>query len=737
MAIPELEARQLDRDYMAWRARQIEAGNIAKPPVPSYDQSKKYVPPIIEANRKTLGTLPELEKELAGYQASRKAGKTINFSRASAVADEVRRLKIEEADMLWSLQEQANYEKFVRGPKITQPGTRFNPLKKAVGWWKGLRTRNKLLLGSAGVIAATIAFGSKEDHNTIEGLHPFSDGLGTQILRQHSEFGSGYVGLKGLLFGEAIATWQATKDGIYKEGLNTYQLYSWEKSRGAREAFAKFAEQKENQLKFPAMGDRETFAAHMRGEITEFKEQFASRWDPLRKLAKELYGNSNEAFQKLTTRPEFRGAVSQALKGPGKLLGRGEMGEARAYVGEMVLQGQKHKFEFVAKRALARGAETAEDIVKEQENLFRYARAEAGALRKLGEERAPSLYGTGHSFGVDRNTLIMEKFNLGTPLAIRKKEKIALPSGLTTEIERTIAENPLSEDELVDLRAFMKSAHKKGVTHTDLHTDNLVRAINPETGKSEIAVLDWGMANRFQEVGGIGGTQARVIEETGAAAVMQGIIRKKIGREVSGKEFSEIADIFRVEGHRFGRKAPRSSRQAVNSLYHFSRSQLELADAMQELNMTKRLPDISPALLESAQSEVIKKKAQMSNASEVLNEVADSVSDYILGGYESPSVPKVAESLLPQAFAKLKKQVSSSIKKDEVAYAETIVMDTMRASTVEMDNTAATMAHRAKKAAVERNRRFEEVSRRSVGAGLRASAVATKGHTNFGSTRQV
>ena len=41
------------------------------------------------------------------------------------------------------------------------------------------------------------------------------------------------------------------------------------------------------------------------------------------------------------------------------------------------------------------------------------------------------------------------------------------------------------------------------------------------------------------------------------------------------------------------------------------------------------------------------------------------------------------------------------------------------------------MAHRAKRAAVERNRRFEELTRRSVGLGLRQSATATKGHTRF------
>jgi len=41
---------------------------------------------------------------------------------------------------------------------------------------------------------------------------------------------------------------------------------------------------------------------------------------------------------------------------------------------------------------------------------------------------------------------------------------------------------------------------------------------------------------------------------------------------------------------------------------------------------------------------------------------------------------------------------------------------------------------RAKSAIIKRNKRFHEVSERSVGVGLRASASATKGHHGFSST---
>lgn len=737
MAISQLEEKLLEKDYLRWQAREIEAGRMKRPPAPPYDPSKKYVSPLLESNRRKLGVpLEELQDELDQIRRARSTGQTVDYSKALRVGDEIARLKQQEADMAWALREQAEYEEFVRGPRgttFTQPATKPHPLKRAKGWWKKLGTRKKLLFGGAGIVAATLAFGGKENHNTIEGLHPFSDGMGTEMLREISDFGSGFVGLRGMLIGEITAIMRAGQEQMYKEGFGAYQLYEWERTRGARETLSRFTEHKENQLKFPAMGDRTSFAAHMRGEITEFKEDFASRWDPLRKLATKLYGKtSNDALETLTTRPEFRTAVSTALKGEGKLLGRGQMGEARAYVGEMVLEGQKHKFEFVAKRTLQQGARTASAIERESDLLGKYAVAEAQAMRKLGAERTPSLYGTGLSFCVDRNTLIMEKFQLTKPLIETKK--IKLPSGL--EVTKDVAENPLSADELVDLKSFMKSAHKKGITHTDMHADNVVRVINPETGKAEVAVLDWGMANRFEAVGGIGGTQAHVME-TGAAAVLESLVSRKLGRQVGATEFSQVADMLRVEAHAVGTKASRSSRQAVNAVYQFANKQTELKNAIDELNHLKHLADdTSPAFIDAAEKAVVQKQAAMDEASNLLHEVADTVSGYILKGERAPSVVrKTVADILPDNTTGLKKTFDRVVKREETAYARTELMTAMRDTEVAPGTTASTMALRAKKAAVERNRRFEELTRRTVGAGLRKSATATKGHTDFGSTR--
>jgi hypothetical protein len=942
VAIRKLEAKQLDKEYMAWRFREIKAGRIAKSPVPPYDPAKKYVPPILESNRKTLGTgLPQLQKELNQYRTARATGQTIDYSRAISVADEVSRLKQQEADIAWSIREQTDFDEFVRGPretKFTQPAVKTHPLKKAVGWWKKLSTRNKLLFGGAGVISATLAFGGKEEHNSIEGLHPFSEGMGTQILRAHSDFGSGvvrnkllkragqvirgfseqevvglakiaktesveafakrmganlfsgynypkqlqktidraggafgtipeeaYSGILGkitkfiskrvtggkpgkiyvdtdyfdnnedliktAIFHEAseqrnikaiasqrgwrsvwkefedvksptellshrttvvqedlflrnltnktqynkwvkdwrsdepfyqtfsakddawntieglrhggaaedvrktltefgsgytgwrglLATWKSTKEQVYREGIGAYQVYEWERTRSARETLSRFAEHKENQLKFPAMGDRETFAAHMRGEITEFKDQFASRWDPLRKLATKLYGESNEALGKLTARPEFKTAVSTALKGEGKLLGTGMMGEVRGYAAEMAIAGQKHKFEFATKTALSRGGNTASAIARNAEMSSNMAKSEALAMERLGHLRAPSLYGRGGDFGADESTIIMEKFQLTKPLVEKKAMELA-PGVMVDEK----VYNPLSTDEVTQLKSFMKTAHKKGITHTDMHGENVVRALDPETGKAEVAVLDWGLANRFERVGGIGGGQS-VMVQSGAMADLQSQIQKNIGREVGPQEFSEVADMLRVEAHGQGAKAHRSSTLAVNALYNLQGKQGDLRLAQKELQHLKNVPGITPTRIQYAQSDIIEAQEAVGRGKKLLEEVADTVSDYILKGERK--APTVG---LPNNLDDLSRTVQRGIKHNEIAYTTTELADaTLKHSPVETNNLAATMAHRAKRAAVERNRRFEEITRRSVGIGLKKSAGATKGHIGF------
>lgn len=589
-------------------------------------------------------------------------------------------------------------------------------------------------------------FSARDDSwNTIEGLR--HGGAAEDVRKTLTDFGSGYQGLRGVLIAELNTTYQAFKTNLSKEGLGAYSLYEWEHTRGAREAFSRFAAQKENQLKFPAMGDRESFAAHMRGEYTEFKKDFASRWDPLRKIASKIYGKSNQSLVKLTSQPEFKSAVSEALKGEGKLLGRGLMGEARSYAAEMVFEGQTHKFEFVAKKVIQNDARTATGIVRQADRAMRTARTEAFAMQELGQTRAPSFYGFGSEFGAEDSTLIMEKFNLGTPIVRREAKEVA---GLT--LNEIVEENPLSADELVDLKSFVKSAHKKGITHTDMHAENVVRAINPETGTSEIAVLDWGLANRFESVREIGGTQD-FISHGEAMNLFQHKVEAKTGEWISPHKLSEVADMLRIEGYKQSQKDPSTSRLIINSIYHYEDKKADLTKATGYLNNLKNLRDeeasrnqlqrfvgkvfkkqraITPAQIEQAEKDLLAAESSLKTGGSLLEETANEVSNYILA-----NKPKVSSDALPisDATANIKKIAHRTAKNQALAFADTEFYDATVQQAKTSNNLAATMAHKARRAAIARNRRFEELSRRSVGVGLRQAATATKGHTGFHSNR--
>ena len=588
--------------------------------------------------------------------------------------------------------------------KITKPGL----LKSASQMWKGISTKSKILLGGAGILATAIAFNKKEDFNTIEGLHPYSDGMGAQVLRDHSDFGSGWL---GLFSRSSSIAYRTSKEHIYRGAYDIYQLSEEERIRRASEKFNAFKEYKENKLKFPAMGSSNTFAARIRGEITEFKEDFASRWDPLRKLATKLYGESNEALGKLTGTSEFKSAVSTALKGEGKLLGKGAMGEARSYGAEMVLAGQKHKFDFVAKKAINE-EQGASAFVQRSQLLQDVARSESASMERLGHLRSPSLYGRGRDFGTDDTTIVMEKFNLTTPLAEYKEEVFG---GET--FKKIVAENPLSKDELVKLKSFMKTAHKKGITHTDLHKDNIVRAINPETGKSEIAVLDWGLANRFEEVAGIGGTQVSMANSVAMAKLQSGLL-KKTGKVVSPQEYSKTADMLRVEAHSLlSKDSKRSSNLSVNAIYHLQNKQSQLREAQEILNHYKHLGNTKPALMDDAYLSVREAREAVNRANTLLDEVIDNASSYIMKGDSSPSA-KGLSIIEDAATVNLRSGGSSP--------AATRVMSK------KVSNSAIpTRVLQDKTVAAKRNKRFEESARKSVGIGLRSSARATKGHTGF------
>jgi len=228
-------------------------------------------------------------------------------------------------------------------------------------------------------------------------------------------------------------------------------------------------------MKFSAMPNRGSAAAEVREQLTEFKKDFASRWDSARKIAVEIFGGAEkEAFGKLRQSEFFREAIKTSVSSTeGKLLGKpGVFGEVRSYTAGFSHGGKDYSLEFAVKR-LKGGA-----------NDYSRAslRAEAKALEAVGEDVAPSLYGMGKGFGVGDEAIVMEKFH-----------------GKTLERRR------FSKRQKQQLREGIEKAHQKGISHMDLHTANIME-VETAQGK-QIGIIDWGLSNRISnpELDRIGG----------------------------------------------------------------------------------------------------------------------------------------------------------------------------------------------------------------------------------------
>jgi len=287
-------------------------------------------------------------------------------------------------------------------------------------------------------------------------------------------------------------------------------------------------------LKFPGMPDR-GFAPGTRESLTEFKAKFASRWDPVRRIAVEVFKGmeKEQAFKKLVSSEGFRSALARGMKRGGKYLGGGEMSQVRGYAATYMAPiergGKTYKFEFAAKTDIPGRLKP-----KLQKEVYK---AEKVALEQLGHLRAPSLYGTGKDLGLEGNVILMEKFkNFQSLEGIAFKEDVEV------------------------LKGFLSEAHKKGIAHTDLFSGN-IGTVWTEAGDIELAILDWGMANRFVKSAGIGGHQPIVPE---LLESLSKVSREKLGREIGLHEYSQMADIARLEGY----ATPNNwSKYGINALY--------------------------------------------------------------------------------------------------------------------------------------------------------------------------
>jgi len=740
MAISYKEERLLNAQYLEWHAKEIRAGRVAKPPPFPYDPSKKLIPEILESKRVRLGEpLQKLEGELLGFKAARATGQPVDPQRLLSVHREAERLRIQGTDIALATREQAEHASFMRGSRAGI-GKGSAPTKRAGGILGKIIKNRRLLLGGA---AATLALGymfSGDDrvYNTIPGLHPGSEGLGANVLRDHSDFGSGYM---------ADKVFRGLRQTVTEESYDEYTKYKSPARKRAEASLSAFAAGKENLLKFPAMGDI-GFAAKTRAQLTEFKEEFASRWDPLRKIAKEVFKDSADdvAFKQLTQSKAFKEAIATGMKTPGKKLGEGIQGEVWGYATKMRVGDKMHDFEFAVKRGTKSEASGLSDIIRHEERLAETFRTEAKSMKALGKERAPSLYGRGRDFGLDEESVVMEQFQLG----------------------RSIQEAPLDADEVTDLMSFMKSAHKRGITHTDMHGKNVVRAINPATGKEEVAALDWGLANRFQKTGGIGGTEEAATYTKGAK-ILQERLQESVGRPVGFHEFSEVADILRVKGHGAGvAKTSRSSTHAVNSIYLYEKAAGEVRVLEKQLLAVKSDSSIKKVFVRQAEEGLEEAAATLADRDKLLSEVADNVANHLASGNRSiakvPSPlkgsglefsfnnPPAGSSGLEFSFGEavsaargtketgtaVMNKVAKRIQKAEDIGQAATLQASWAAKTMKPEQSASlatALQGKARREAIRRNDRFNKLTKKSVGIGLRSSARATKGHAEFASSR--
>jgi len=297
------------------------------------------------------------------------------------------------------------------------------------GWELGMRQGTKLgerlakgkhkgIPGVIGHIMAPIASSalsslfkpSNRPIEEIEGLHPGSEGLGTQSVREISAFGSGFDALKSYLQNETVTKGKrAFFSGPQKEYAGSESIISSAFS-GRDDAY--------NTIEGLHPGSNGMGASSIRS-LTDF----GSGWDPLKALARNIFKDvdKDQAFKKLVGSSEFQSALEQATqKG---IIGEGMFGSVRKMEG--VFRGKKFTF----------ARKTGE--IGEQE---------VAAMRAAESTVAPSVY------SAKPGQIDMELFSGKTLGELAPKDISALEGKVTS--------------------AFSK-IHRAGYEHADPHLGNV------------------------------------------------------------------------------------------------------------------------------------------------------------------------------------------------------------------------------------------------------------------------
>ena len=331
----------------------------------------------------------------------------------------------------------------------------------------------------------------------IEAIHPGADRstMGAQSIAKGTkgQFKSGWT---GVILGN-----QDFQEEAVEYGYGAYEEYQNYKAIQAGQRFNQIMGRSSTRMRgikgdgtYNTIEGMHPSSLGLGAQMIKAISDFGSEWDPIFALAKMVYKNDAPeiAYRNLMNSSEFRGAITQARKAGGKLLpSQGAMSEVRFYSANIDIDGHKLDFEFVGKKI---GGLATQGMAPEmRRKLFLN---EMAAHEKMQLNESPSLYRIetrGASPDQWEEEVFMEKFNNLENLI--KQDDI-------TGVE-TFA-NPLSTKEHHALLKGVNRAHEKGITHTDLHGENVAR-VKDAQGNTRIAILDWGLANRHEKVGKIGG----------------------------------------------------------------------------------------------------------------------------------------------------------------------------------------------------------------------------------------
>jgi tRNA A-37 threonylcarbamoyl transferase component Bud32 len=185
----------------------------------------------------------------------------------------------------------------------------------------------------------------------------------------------------------------------------------------------------------------------MAGDLRKKLTEFGSGWDPLRKLARELFKEADDPFRAMIKSSEFKESLAKATSEG--VAGFGASATASLMKG--TFRGKE--FKFIRKTGAIWGEEVA-------------------AMKSVQSSAGPSVYSHGDDF------IDMEYF-VGKSIGDFSPEELKRISGIEQEVT-----------------GAFKKLHKAGYRHGDPHVGNIM-LVTTEEGEKRIGLIDFGASKKL------------------------------------------------------------------------------------------------------------------------------------------------------------------------------------------------------------------------------------------------